>query len=69
MTRDIKNLPYNIYKFRTERKLTHEELAELLGVSVRIIYDYENGKKTPKLTTLFDLSIILQTTLDELISK
>lgn len=67
--RDLKYLPNNIYKYRTKLGLTHEELAELIYVSVRIIYDYESGKKTPSLITLFELSKALNVSLDELVSK
>ena len=67
--RDLKYLPNNIYKYRTKLGLTHEELAELISVSVRIIYDYESGKKKPSLITLFELSKILKVTLDDLVRK
>lgn len=67
--RDLKYLPNNIYKFRSNRGVTHEQLAEKIGVSVRIIYDYESGKKTPSLITLFELSKALNVSLDELVSK
>jgi len=67
--RDLKYLPNNIYKFRSNKGVTHEQLAEKIGVSVRIIYDYESGKKTPSLITLFELSKALNVSLDELVSK
>ena len=67
--RDLKYLPYNIYKYRTKKNMTHEELAEAIGVSVRIIYDYESGKKKPSISTYFELSKALGTTLDALVSE
>lgn len=67
--KDIKYLPDNIYKYRDKMNLTHEELADMIGVSVRIIYDYESGKKTPSLITLFNLAKVLNTTLDSLVTK
>ena len=67
--RDLKYLPDNIYKYRTKRNITHEQLAEAIGVSARIIYDYENGTKRPSIVTLFELSKALETTLDSLVSK
>lgn len=67
--RDLKYLSYNIYKYRTKNNMTHEQLAELVGVSTRIIYDYESGKKFPSIITLFELSKALNTTLDSLVSE
>jgi len=67
--RDLKYLPDNIYKFRIKNNLTHEQLAEMINVSTRIIYDYESGKKSPSLITLFNLATALKTTLDALVSK
>lgn len=67
--RDLKYLPNNIYIYRNKKNMTHEELAEAIGVSVRIIYDYESGKKKPSLITLFELSKALETTLDSLVSE
>lgn len=67
--RDLKYLANNIYKYRIKNNMTHEQLSELVGVSTRIIYDYESGKKFPSIITLFELSKALNTTLDSLVSE
>ena len=53
----------NIKKFRKEKNLTQEKLAEILGVTVGAVSKWENGNNTPDivmLTTLagfFDVSV------------
>lgn len=42
--------------FRTERKLTQEELAEKVGVVTSYISMLENGQKFPNLEMLFALA-------------
>lgn len=46
----------NIKAIRKQKGLTQTKLAELTGLSVRSIQDFEYGKITPKLETLLNLS-------------
>lgn len=41
----------DLKKLRKEHKLSKEKLAEITGVSVRTIYDFENGKRKVKKDT------------------
>lgn len=44
-------------RLRQEAGLTQEELAELTGLTARLVSDYENGTApNPKLDTLFRLA-------------
>lgn len=54
-------------RFRTERKLTQEELAEKVGVVTSYISMMENGQKFPNLEMLFALSIALGKTASSVI--
>ena len=42
-------LAENIKKFRKERKLTQEQLAEAMGVSVSAVYKWESNQSTPEI--------------------
>ena len=66
-TLDIINFGPNIKKFRLLRNLTREEFADRIGVSSRIISDYEEGFKTPKLETAIKISYVLQVSLDDIL--
>ena len=57
---DIKiKIGKNIKKFRKQRKLSQEKLAELLDLSVISISNMENGKFLTSFKTLEQMSIIL----------
>ncbi len=45
---------------RTELGLSQPQLAEKCGLSVRVILDYEKGKKRPRPTTMMKLAKALQ---------
>ena len=52
--------PKEIESFRTVNKLTRRALAELLGVTVSSIYQWERGLKHPSKTVKILLSRIEQ---------
>lgn len=54
--------------FRTERKLTQEELAEKVGVVTSYISMMESGQKFPNLEMLFALAEALETTATKIVS-
>ena len=64
---DRLNLSDNIIRFRRERKITQEELADFLGVSKAAVSKWENAQSTPDLMLLLELSAYFGTTIDELI--
>lgn len=42
----------NLKRLRLERKMTQDELAELLKTSKQVISRYENGQRSPKVSTV-----------------
>ena len=67
--RDIKYFGDNLYRIRTSKNITHEQLAEALGVSTRTIYFWENNQRQITLTGIIELTIYLNCEIDELITK
>ncbi len=57
-----------IAQLRREKKLTQEQLAELLGVSNRTVSRWENGRCMPDLSLLALLSEELGVTVSELLN-
>lgn len=49
------NFKENLKRIRTERNLTQEQLANLIGVSKFSIQNYEQGKREPSLELLESL--------------
>ena len=61
------NLGERIYIFRTERKMSQDELARRIKVSRQSISKWENNLAVPDLNKIVKLSEELQVTLDELV--
>ena len=57
----------NLKKIRNQKDLTQEGFAELIGVSGRIIYDYEDGFKYPSLNRVVIIAEVLGVTVDSLL--
>lgn len=57
-----------IQKFRKEKGLTQEELAEKLGVSAQAVSKWENDASCPDITLLPQLCRVLGISADELLS-
>lgn len=60
-------LDENIKRFRKERGLTQEQLAEALGVTVGAVYKWENGRSTPEISMLLQLADLFGVSLDALV--
>lgn len=56
----IKNLQNNIKKYRLQKGLTQEKLAELCDISPDYISEIERGKKTPSIKRLIIIADILK---------
>ncbi len=56
----------NLKKFREEKGLTQEELAQFVGVNQSMIAHIENGLRIPSLAVSLELAEALNTTVDEL---
>ena len=61
------NLAKNLRKLRYENNETYEKFAERIGVSSRLIYDYESGIKRPGLDTLIRIASEFHVSLDSLL--
>lgn len=62
-----KNIAEKIAKLRKERKLTQEQLGELLGISGQAVSKWENGSSLPDILLLPDLCSVLGISLDDLL--
>lgn len=63
------NLGERIYKLRSEKKLSHDDLAEILGVSKQSILKWENNNAVPELSKLIKMSELFQISLDALVKE
>lgn len=60
-------LSENIFRCRTVRNWSQNDLADALGVSRQSISKWENGVAVPDLDRLVQMSILFEVTLDELV--
>ncbi len=59
----------NIRFFRKQAGLTQEELAARFGSRKTLISNYEIGRNTPDIETLWALADIFDITIDELVGR
>lgn len=57
----------NIRKYRRERGLTQEQLAEAMGVSAASVSKWETGQAAPELTVLRELADFFEVSVDTLL--
>ncbi|HPJ90283.1 MAG TPA: helix-turn-helix transcriptional regulator [Thermotogota bacterium] len=67
MTFDNKLLGKRINEQRKKLNITQEQLAEMLGKSVPLVYYYSSGKRVPPPEVLYKLSKILNVSSDYLL--
>ena len=60
-------LAENIRAFRKERRLTQEQFAEIMGVTVGSVYKWETGQTTPELGMLVEIADFFDTSMDILL--
>ena len=60
-------LSENIKKFRKERKMTQEQLAETMGVSVGAVYKWESNQSTPDINLILEMADLFNTSTDVLL--
>ncbi len=60
-------LSENIKKFRRERKMTQEQLAEAMGVSVSAVYKWESNQSTPEIGLILEMADLFHTSTDVLL--
>ena len=63
------NLCENIYRLRSERAMTQDELAELLDVSRQSVSKWETGTSIPELDKLMKMCDIFGVSLDVLTGR
>lgn len=61
------NIAANIRKFRKDRKLTQEQLAEVLGVTLGAVSKWELGASTPDLALIIEMADFFETSVDVLL--
>lgn len=59
----------NIRFFRKQAGLSQEELAASFGSRKTLISNYEIGRNTPDIETLWELADIFDITIDELVGR
>lgn len=60
-------LAENIKTFRKSRKLTQEQLAEALGVTVGAVYKWESRQSTPDIQLILEMADLFETSTDVLL--
>lgn len=53
-------LAENIKTFRKERKMTQEQLAEAMGVTVGAVYKWESKQSNPDLSLIIELADLFE---------
>lgn len=64
---ELTELGARVKQCRKEQSLTQEKLAELINVSPHYIYEIERGLKSMSLSTLVDISSVLDISTDYLL--
>lgn len=67
-TEDLKKIGVRIVERRKELKLTQEQVAERMNVSIQMISNIERGNKAIKIDNLLKLCDILQTSTDYILT-
>lgn len=57
----------NIKRFRKNAKMTQEQLAETMGVSVSAVYKWESGQASPELRLVLEMADLFHTSTDVLL--
>lgn len=53
---------------RKEKGLKQKELAEKVGINWQVLSSYEQGYRRPDLVTLYNLSVALECSMDDLVA-
>ena len=61
------NLAKNIRRFRKERGLTQEQLADAFGVTIGAVHKWEVGLSTPDISLILEIADFFDTSLDVLV--
>lgn len=61
------NFSKRLHDTRLEKDLTAQQMADILGISLRAYRFYESGSREPNLTTLVKIAKTLHVSLDYLL--
>ena len=59
----------NLRELRKAHKLTQEQLAEAMGVTVGAVSKWESGASTPDIALIMDLAEFFETSVDVLLKS
>ena len=62
----MKSFGGNLRQFRTDKKLSQHKLGEMLGFSARTVSDWECGNTEPDISTIKNISTVLEISIEEL---
>lgn len=63
------NFGENLRALRKSHNLTRQQVADVIGVTIRALTFYETGDREPNLTQLCQLADFFGATLDELVGR
>lgn len=67
MNDESKKLGKNLFRIRTDKKISQGDIARSLGVSRGFVSNIENGKTNPTLTTITKLAKAVGVSTNELL--
>lgn len=67
MSIDYKSIGKRIKRFRMERKLSQEDLGELISLNPHYLSQIENGRRIPSVDTLVMIANALEVSADDLL--
>lgn len=62
------HINHNLKWYRNHKRITQQELADMLGTSLGRIKTYETNKATPPIEIVIDIAQIMGVTIDALVS-
>ena len=58
-----------LIELRKKRKLSQQEMADIIGITQQAYSHYENGRREPDYKTLIEIADFFETTIDFLLEK
>lgn len=65
---DEKIVSRNVRRMIIESSLTMEDIANLLDVTPRLLYYWQNGKRVPNIQNLYGLSQLFNVSIDSILA-
>ena len=64
---DEKIVARNVRRMITESTLTKEDIADLLDVTPRLVYYWQNGERVPNIQNLYGLSQLFKVSMESIL--